>query len=277
MNLSPRTSRLINKQLPSLAIHIALIIVCLVFLFPIYYIITSALKPEKWITTIPPVWFFHPEWEHFGEAFKRGLVWAFVRSFVVASISVSVGVTIASFSAYSIQRFGQKRVAFAILLFLMIPYIVCTIPLFLLYHQINWLDTYQGLIIAHLVISIPSSIWILLGFFRGIPKELEEAALLDGCTRVKAFFKVIFPLLRPGLIAAATLSFMLSWNNFSLCLMLAGGDIITAPLLTFNYVGEASVNWGGLTATATLMLIPAIMVTLWMQKYLVRGLMVGAT
>ncbi len=277
MNLNLSALKLTNKRLHSLAIHVALIIICLVFLFPIYYIITCAIKPEKLITAIPPVWVFSPNWEHFSAAFQRGLPEAFMRSLFISLVSVSIGVMIASLSAYSIQRFSQKKVAFFVLILLMIPYIVCTIPLFILYQKINWFDTYQGLIFAYLIITIPQSIWILLGFVDSIPKEIEEAAFLDGCTRLRTFFKIILPLLKPGLMAAAVLSFIQSWNNFSLCLMLAGGDMIPAPLLVFNYVGEASIDWGGLAATATLMIIPVALFTICMQKYLVRGLMVGST
>jgi multiple sugar transport system permease protein len=163
-----------------------------------------------------------------------------------------------------------------VLVSMMIPYIVCTIPLFLLFRRLGWYDTYLGLIIAHLVITIPQSVWILLGFVQGIPTEIEDAGMVDGCSRLDLFIRIIFPLLRPGLIAASILSFILSWNNFSLALMLGGSNIITAPLALFNFIGEAGISWGGLTASATMMIIPTIIFTLYVQKYLTEGLLIGA-
>jgi len=157
----------------------------------------------------------------------------------------------------------------------MIPYIICIIPLYALFYKVGWLDTYHGLIFTHLIITVPQSVWVLMGFVEGIPKELEEAATIEGCSRTKAFLYIVFPLIKPGLVAAGILCFSVSWNDFMFAAVLAGRYTTTAPLGLYNFLGKQIIDWGGVSAGATIMIIPAIIFVLLIQKQLVRGLTIG--
>lgn len=266
-----------NKKLKTFLYHVINVLIAFVFIFPIYYIIITSFKTEREIGTNVSIWLSQPIVTNYYEAFtKYNIGPALYSSMVVAIFATIIGVIIGSMSAYVINRYDQKKLAFTILTTMMIPYVVCAIPLFILFQKIGWFDTYSGLILSHLIITVPQSVWILVGFVKAIPKEIEEAALVDGCTKFGLFYKIVFPLLKGGIVAAATLGFIMSWNNFSLALMLGGSKTVPAPLALFNFVGEAAINWGGLAASATLMLIPTIVFTLWVQKHLTQGLMVGA-
>jgi len=143
------------------------------------------------------------------------------------------------------------------------------------YLLVGWLDTYGCLILTHLIISVPQSVLILMSFIEGIPKELEESALIEGCSRIKAFLYIILPLIRSGLVAAGILSFAISWNDFKLAVVLAGRHTTTAPLALFNFMGVQSADWGALSAATTIMVIPTVIFVLLIQKQLVRGLTMG--
>jgi len=234
---------LMSKYLYILGYHIIMIVIITFFLLPILYIVLTAIRPGRLITEVVNAFSFKPTLINFVEAITKYKFYTALLSSLIISFSATfVGILIASPAAYAIQRFNQKKIAFMVLTAMMMPYIVCTIPLFLLFRSLGWYDTYLGLTIAHLVITIPQSVWILLGFVQGIPTEIEDSALVDGCSRLVLFIRIIFPLLKPGLLAASILSFILSWNNFSLALMLGGSNVVTAPLALFNYVGEAGVS-----------------------------------
>ena len=268
---------LMSKYLYIVGYHIIMIVIISIFLLPILFIILTAIRPGRLITEVVNVLSFQPTIINFVEAItKYKFHIALLSSLIISFSATFVGILIASPAAYAIQRFNQNKVAFMVLTAMMMPYIVCTIPLFLLFRRLGWYDTYLGLVMAHLVITIPQSVWILLGFVQGIPSEIEDAALVDGCSGLSLFIRIIFPLLKSGLIAASILSFILSWNNFSLALMLGGSKVITAPLALFNFVGEAGVSWGGLTASATMMIIPTTIFTLCVHRYLTEGLLVGS-
>ncbi|MBW1962722.1 MAG: carbohydrate ABC transporter permease, partial [Deltaproteobacteria bacterium] len=143
------------------------------------------------------------------------------------------------------------------------------------YKKVGLLNTYTGLIISHLVITIPFGVWIMMGFIEDIPKELEEAAWIDGCSRTMAFFRVIIPLSTPGIVATAILCFIFSWNNFQMALVLGGFDVNTAPISVFKYADPEAGSMGQMMAAATLVTIPVFFIVLFIQKQLAAGLTIG--
>jgi multiple sugar transport system permease protein len=157
----------------------------------------------------------------------------------------------------------------------MIPYITALIPLWMMYRWAGLINTYTGLILAHLVITIPFVVWILIAYIEDIPKDLEDAALIDGASRTQVFWKIVVPLTRPGIIATAILCFVFSWNNFQLALILGGIDVNTAPVSVFKFAGAETGSKGAMMAAATLVTIPVFVVVMFVQRHMTEGLTVG--
>jgi multiple sugar transport system permease protein len=145
-----------------------------------------------------------------------------------------------------------------------------------IYRQLGLINTHAGIILTHIIVVLPLVIWIMAGFFEDVPRELEEAAMLDGCSRVGTFLRIVLPLSRPGIVAATILSFIASWNNFIFVLILGGKDTITLPMAVYSFVSFEDVNWGGLTAAATIITLPILALALLVQRHLTRGLTMGA-
>lgn len=256
--------------------YLAIIVVCIIFLFPFFYTLLNAFKPIRLIQVYPPTLLFKPILRNFVTAItKYHLHINMLNSLVISLGATAIGVFLGAMSAYAISRYNQRKIALLIVLFMMLPYMVCLLPIYVIFARMQLIDTFRGLILAHLIITVPQSVWILTGFIEGIPKDLEEAAVLDGCTKAGSFFRIVLPLIRPGLAATSVLSFTLSWNNFNLALVLSRSKTMTAPLGVYHFVAYESIDWGGLSAAVILLVIPALFFALTAQKHLVRGLAVG--
>jgi multiple sugar transport system permease protein len=158
----------------------------------------------------------------------------------------------------------------------MAPGIAFLIPWFILFSKLRMIDTYPAVMLTHMVVVLPLVIWVLVGFFEEVPAELEEAALIDGCTRLGVLARIALPLARPGLVATAILGIISSWNNFIFSLVIAGNSTRTLPVAIFNFVSYDSLNWGGLTAASTIITLPVLVMAFFVQKHIVRGLTLGA-
>jgi len=203
-----------------------------------------------------------------------------LNSFIVASSVAFIGVLLSTFAAYSIARmkYRGKNVISVILLFAyLFPGVVLMAPIYLMFSTLNLLNTYHGLIIVHLAVNIPFATWILSGYFQGIPPELEEAAMVDGCSRLGAIFRMILPVSIPGIITAAIYIFTRSWDDLIFPMILfTEEDLYTLPLVSLNLIYGEYIKWGQLMAAAvTSAAVPAILY-MYVQKYLVRGLTAGA-
>jgi multiple sugar transport system permease protein len=158
-----------------------------------------------------------------------------------------------------------------------IPGITFLIPWFIIFSRLNLIGTFTPIILSHIMVGLPFIAWIMISFFEELPLELEEAAKIDGATPIGVFFRVALPLARPGIITAAIISFIFSWNNFMFSLILADEQTKTLPIAIFNFISYASVDWGGLMAAAVVITLPVLIVTLFVQRYIVQGLTAGAT
>lgn len=251
--------------------------IVLPFLFPFIWMVLSSLKQQVDITRIPPSWSFKPTLMHYREVFAQH---EFVR-YMWNSTIIAVGSTLFSLvlglpAAYSIARFGQNKVALAILVARIVPGITFLIPWFMIFSRLRMVDTYTSLILAHMLVGLPFIIWVMTPFFEGLPKELEEAAIVDGATRQMAFLKVLLPLTGPGVLTASILSFVFSWNNFMFGVVLTGSRTKTLPIAVFNFMAYSEINWGGLMAAAVVITLPIIVIALMAQKYIIKGLTAGA-
>jgi multiple sugar transport system permease protein len=199
-----------------------------------------------------------------------------INSIVVAMGATGFGLLIGLPAAYSISKFRQKKLATIILTARMAPGIAFLVPWFILFLKVKMIDTYFAIILTHLILVLPLIIWIMVGFFEDFPNELEDAAMIDGCSTLLCFLKIVLPIVTPGIVTAAILSIIFSWNNFMFSLVISGDTTRTLPVAVFNFISWDSLNWGGLSAAATVVTLPVLIVSLIVQRYIVKGLTFGA-
>jgi len=246
--------------------------------FVFYWMVTLSLKPQVEATAFPPSFFrFTVTAQGYVEVFAKHAFLLYTwNSLVVAVGCTLLGLAVGLPAAYSVARWRQRGLALAILVARIIPGISYLIPWYILFRTLRLVDTYPALILTHLVVGLPIIIWVMIGFFEDIPPDLEDAALIDGCSYFGAFWRVALPLVRPGIVATAILSFIFSWNNFLFSVILAGRNTRTLPIAVFNLIGYEEINWGPLAAAATLITLPVLLLALVVQRHIVAGLTFGA-
>jgi multiple sugar transport system permease protein len=268
-------------RLSSVAVFLVLAAYLVLVLFPIYWIIVSSFKLPVDTLAVPPIWFFQPTVEAYLNVFAvNNYLRFFLNSAIVAVGTVGISLFCGSLAAYALDRIPFRfsgLVSYGLLTTRMIFPIVYAIPLFNLMRHANLLETRTGLIIAYTTFSLPYAVWIMQGFFNGIPVELDEAAMIDGCSRFSAFWRVILPVAGPGLAAASIFILMLSWNEFLFALILAGGGTAkTLPVAAAQLIGQREIQWNELCAVATVTIVPMVFFFILFQKHLIKGMIAGA-
>lgn len=265
----------------SIAGYFVLSILILVFIFPIYWMISTSFKELNQAFTTKPTWFFTPTKSNYNRVLiESGFSLKLLNSLLIGVSASLLTLLIACSLSYTYTRFklaGSKHVLFWILSLRIIPPIVAVVPIYILFRTMGLLDSYLGLIMVYIFMNLPLSVWLLLGFFKDLPLELEEAALIDGCSRFGVFFRIVIPIVKPGLIAAGLLSFIFCWNEFLFASILSGSSrMSTAPVGLYEYATPVSMLWGHIAAAGTVMLIPVAIIAIVVQKHMVRGLTLGA-
>lgn len=259
---------------------IVLLAAAFVFLFPILWAVMMSLKTRVDALSMPPKWFFTPTFEHYVTVWKDGSLLHYAQnSLVVAVSSTVIGLILGVPAAYILARSnfrGQNAILLGILSTRMIPPVAFIIPFFVIFTGLSLKDTPLSLIIVYLTIILGFVIWMMRSYFLEIPRELEEAATVDGCSRLQVFIRIVLPLALPGIATSAIFSFIFSWNEFLYAMVLTTRDAKTLPLGIYNWVSYEEVRWGELTAAAVLAMLPVIIFYLFIQKALVRGLTMGA-
>lgn len=267
-----RTGRIMRRAL----FYLGLVLVLGVFVFPFFWMALNSFKTHDQITEYPPVFLFTPTLENVRNVFAQG---QFVRytwnSIVVSFGAVGLGMLLGLPAAYAIARHRQRGFAFGILVCRMIPGIAFLVPWFIVFRFLGLLDSYLGLIVAHLVITVPLITWIMIGFFEEVPIELEEAARIDGCSRAGVFLRIALPLVRPGLVSAGILALIFAWNSFLFPLILAGVETKTLPVLVYSFMTFDFLDLGGIYAASTLITLPVVVMVLAVQRHFIRGLTIG--
>jgi len=254
----------------------ALFMLPTVFVF--YWMITLSLKPQVEATAYPPSFFrFTVTIRGYHEVFTKYPFLLYTwNSLVVALGSTALGLAVGLPAAYSIARWRQRGLALVILVARIIPGISYLIPWYVFFRQLRMVDTYGALTLTHLIVSLPIVIWVMIGFFEDLPADLEDAALIDGCSYYGSFWRVALPLVKPGVVATGILAFVFSWNNFLFSVILAGRQTRTLPIAVFNMISYEEINWGTLAAAATLITLPVLLLALVVQRHIVTGLTFGA-
>jgi multiple sugar transport system permease protein len=263
------------------------------YLIPIYWIIATSLKRWPDIFIMPPKFSFKPTLDNYvglmtirsmtpegpkivsASAYPRQLLNSIIIGFVSTALAVSMG----TMSAYAFSRFrvkGKNDLLFFILSTRMLPPVVVVIPLFLMYRILHLIDTHFGLILLYTTFNVSFATWLMKGFIDEIPKEYEEAALVDGYSRFKAFVKIVLPQAVTGIAATAVFCLITAWNEFAFALIMTTRNARTAPPSLASRMGSSGVEWGQIAAGTFLFLLPVVVFTFIMRKHLLRGVTFGA-
>jgi multiple sugar transport system permease protein len=255
--------------------------VCVVFvLAPLYWVFVTSIKPSDDYLAIPPVWYpDEPTIVHYTAALfaYRGLT-GLINSLIISISATILSCAFGTLMAYSLARFntGGQHLSFWVLSQRFLPPIAIVLPIFLNYRALGLNDTHIGMILAYTVFTLPVSVWMMFAYFRGMPRSLEEAALVDGCTRWTSFWRVAVPLAAPGVVAAAVFTFIACWTEFFFALVLTSRDAYTLPTVFRAFLSFQGAQYGEASALAIVSLVPSIILGVLVQKHLVRGLTLGA-
>ena len=258
------------------ALHATALMLLLAVMFPFLWLLQMSFRPNDDIFGYDLL--FSPTLEHYTSLWKGHFPGSFWNSVAASSISTGLALLIGVPAAYSLSRWrfrGRHQVALWILATRMAPPIAFTIPFFLAYRWIGLVDTVTGLVLIYLTFNLALVIWMMQTFFESVPKQLEEAAWIDGCSVWGAFSRITLPLAAPGLAATAVICFILSWNDFFFALILTRTNAMTAPVAIVNFMQYEGWEWGKIAAGGTLVMLPVIVFTLLVRNYLVRGLTAG--
>jgi multiple sugar transport system permease protein len=266
-----------DKWLRSAFFYVLVTAIALIVLFPFLWMLASSFKTQVDIISWPPRLIFSPTLQNYLRVFdEQDFLKYFLNSTIVGGLAVGFSLLLGLPAAYSISRYTQHRLAVFILLARLMPGISFLMPWYIVFSRLNLMDSYVALVLSHMLIALPIVVWIMATYFNGIPRELEESAMVDGATRQHAFLVIILPLSGPGIITATTLSFIFSWNNFMFSQVLSMEKTKTLPIAVYNFVSYAEVDWGGVMAAAVAIMAPAIILTMIFQKYVVKGLTMDA-
>src|SRR3954447_949836 len=265
---------------------VAVVMVALLVLLPVYWMINMSLKTKGEFVAYPPTLVVqNPTTENYFDLLvTQRFYLKGINSLVVAVIAATIAVTIGTLAAYALARFRLPRnlnyhLLFTMLTVRMFPPIVTVIPLFTFYNQEilghKLFDTQLGLGLIHGFMELPLVLWMMIGFFRDIPRDMEEAALVDGDSRLAVLRKIAIPLAAPGLAATFILVFIASWNEFLLALILTGSKAQTLPIAIAGQIAQYDVKWGNMMAAGVITTVPVLILALLTQRYLTRGLALG--
>lgn len=254
----------------------------IIILGPFLWVTLQSFKYE--IEILKGSWIFSPTLFNYHDVLwsrRSDFLSNVANSAIVALVSTVVVLILGTLAAYSLSRLKWSRwIAGAFLgwtlIFNMIPPLTLVGPWYLIFRELGMSETLTALTLTHITLNLPMTVWMMMAYFRDIPKDLEEAAMVDGCRRIDAFFKITLPLVRPGLIAAGVLAFVFSWNEFSVALNLTGRSTATVPVAIARFAEEYEIQYGQMAAASVLSTIPALILMFFGQRFVVQGLTMGA-
>lgn len=271
-----------GSPLSNTLLFVTALVALLVMVFPLYWMVNTSLKPTPEVFQSPPT-FYSARWSFaaYEEVFRTRPMARYVLNSVIVSAGATVlSVVLAAFAAYGFTRF-HIRGANVFLIFLlftkMLPETLLIVPYFQAMSSLGLVNTYLALILAYSSFALPFSVWMLIGFFRSIPREIDEAAIVDGATRLQSFWRVILPLARPGLAAVALFTFIIAWNSYVWALVLTTSpDMFVLSVGITNLVGEYRVQWNELMAASVIGALPVMVLYAFLNRHLVSAITAGA-
>ncbi|MBR53950.1 sugar ABC transporter permease [Candidatus Poribacteria bacterium] len=272
---------LLEKKTYYYASRFLIIFVVFIYLIPIYWIILTSLKSGSDISAQTPQFFFRITFENYQKLVESQYFSQLRNSIIIGFTSTILAVVIGTLSAYAFSRFkvsGEDDLLFFILSTRMLPPIVIVIPVYLMYTVLGLRDTHFGLILLYTTFNLSFAVWLMKGFIDEIPREYEDAALVDGYTRFQAFRMIVLPQAATGIAATAVFCLITAWNEFAFALVLTevGGNTITAPPSIVSATGKTGYDWGKVAAGTFIFLVPIAIFTFLVRKHLLRGVTFGA-
>ena len=257
------------------------LVMLLVWVFPVAWGLVTSLKTERDVLAYPPAVIFEPTLANYHDVFFGGasIVPNLVSSLIVSGLTTALTMLFAIPAAYALARLQlpfKRGAGFWVLATQMLPPVGLVIPYFLLLRRIGWTDTYQGLVLVYLTFALPFAIWLLVSYFEEIPREMEEAALLDRAGRLRALWHVVLPQAKGGIAVTVIFVFLNSWNEFLFAVVLGGNTVRTVTVAMFNFISLEQTQWARLAAAAMVGMAPVIALGLIAQKHIVKGLTLGA-
>ena len=249
------------------------------FLFPIVWICLTAFKTGDEFLKSPPVWIpKHPSFHYFQAVVTSGGLKALKNSLIISSSVTLLALLIGSLAAYGLARYrtGGDQLPFFILSQRFMPPVAVIFAFLLVFKALRWMDTYQALILVYLTFNLPYAVWMMRGFFMEIPREIEESALVDGCSPLGAFWRIALPLVTPGLVATGVFCFIFSWSELFFAVCLSRTKVVPLSVFLPYFFGKYTVFWGEIGATSIIAMAPLFLMSFVVQRYLVRGLTLGA-
>jgi multiple sugar transport system permease protein len=253
-------------------------VAAIIAVFPMLWVVATSLKEPGDVFRMPPKLFFSPTLSNYHAVFSSEFPQYFLHSVVVSIGTVSLSLLIGVPAAYSLSRSKMKRkkdIDFFLLSTRMAPPIAFVVPFYILWSKLHLVDTYLGLIVIYLLFTIAFVVWMMRASFDSVPRQLDEAAMVDGCTKWGAFFRVALPSARLSLVATVILSLLLTWNEFFYALIMTSFNTETMPVAVPGYIGVARINWGELCAAGTIIVTPVLVFAMFVQKFLMTGLVGG--
>lgn len=266
-----------TKIFKSTLFYIGAVVLCLPPIFVFVWMILTGLKTGVQNISYPPEFIFSPTLENFRAVFQQhNFLKYLMNSLIVATLATGISLLLGLPAAYSIAKYRQGRIGIIILVARMTPFVSYLLPWYIIFRYLNLIDTYTALTITHLIITLPMVIWLMISFFESVPIELEDAAKIDGCSGLQSFLIIVLPLVRNGIATSAIISFIFSWNQFLFSLILSGPRTKTVPVAVYNFISYGKIDWAGIGAAATLIVLPVSVFAFFVRKSIVEGLTMGA-
>ncbi|MDI6725462.1 MAG: carbohydrate ABC transporter permease [Smithellaceae bacterium] len=265
------------KKLKAIFFYAGAIALCLPPLFVFLWMIMTGLKTGVQNISYPPEFIFIPTFENFQAVFQQhNFLRYLMNSLIIATLATGISLLLGLPAAYSIAKYRQGKIGILILVARMTPFVSYLLPWYIIFRYLKLIDTYTAMTITHLIITMPMVIWLMVSFFESAPAELEDAAMIDGCSRWQSFTRIVLPLVRNGIATSAIMAFIFSWNQFLFSLILSGPVTKTVPVAVFNFISYGKIDWAGIGAAATLIVLPVSIFAFFVRKSIVQGLTMGA-
>lgn len=265
----------------AVTLHYAtLVVLGLVCVMPIAVMFATSLKLQTQIFDTTLNFLFAPTLQNYRDVLGEGSFARYLtNSLIVGIVSTLITLLLGTMAAYGLARFrfrGRTTLAYATLLLRTVPLAVLAVPVFMLWSRAGLINSLPGLVVLYVAVNLPFTIWLLYGFILQVPVEMEEAAAIDGCGPVDVFWRVVLPLIKPGLAAAAIFTFRIAWNEFILALVLTDRSTRTLPVAASLYITDIGVDWGKIMALGSLIAIPPLIFTFIAARQIITGLTAGA-
>ena len=268
------------RAIKAAAFHVSLLAVCAVMVFPVFWTVTGAFKSTDEFYRPDPIWFPRPTVAHYQSAVEQAQMGpSFVNSLIVSTGTALSTMFFGSMAGYALARYrfpGSRIIPYVFLFFRMIPHVVLLFPMFVILNGYHLIDSRVGLILVYSSFTMPFTVWVMIGFLRDLPKDLEDAAEIDGCSMFRTYFRIFIPMITPAFAAVGILVYTFSWNEFLYSSIFTRKLAVTLPSAMSRLIVEHRVMFPELSAMSSVVMVPVIVVAIFMQRYLVKGLTAGA-